>query len=67
MNQIELLYERRHKMALLSSTARKAHYILDCCIDSPSILVIQIPLIIEALLGVLGIRDNWLNNYRDKG
>ena len=21
----------------------------------------------EALLGVLGIRDNWLNNYRDKG
>ena len=21
----------------------------------------------EALLGVLGIRDNWLKNYRDKG
>ena len=23
--------------------------------------------IIEALLGVLGIRDNWQNNFRDKG
>jgi len=21
----------------------------------------------EALLGVLGIRDNWQNNFRDKG
>ena len=23
--------------------------------------------LIEALLGVLGIRDNWQNNFRDKG
>jgi len=23
--------------------------------------------ITEALLGVLGIRDNWQNNFRDKG
>ena len=34
VNQIELLYARRHKLFILSSTARKAHYILDCCIDA---------------------------------
>ena len=34
VNQIELLYARRHKLSLLSSTARKAHYILDRCIDA---------------------------------
>lgn len=34
VNQIELLYARRHKLSLLSSTARKAHHILDRCIDA---------------------------------
>lgn len=29
----ELLYARRSKLSLLSSTARKAHCILDCCTD----------------------------------
>ena len=34
VNQIKLLYAGRHKMSMLSSTARKMHYILDCCIDA---------------------------------